>query len=231
MDVTEQQINEAWTRIIEGRPDVVPFNEEELRKHLFFTEIFLKKKVQDLPKKYLYISGKAFSKLIAGIIVSFLIAGSITAYAVFRALQTHINEKNTDISMNTETQEKANITERVFPKYVPNNFKETERSLLQDSTVIRYSDGNSDVTFRQELATSEGQIDNEDTVESVEVINGIEAIFFEKHGEKTIIFTKYGYLFYIDSNSSFITKEELVKMAKSVKQEEKGNEDNEKSNK
>ena len=50
-------------------------------------------------------------------------------------------------------------------------------------------------------------------------INGAEAVYFEKHNEKTLIFSEYGYVFYIDTNSEDITKEQLIHMAESIEKE------------
>lgn len=214
----EKSIKEAWEIIIETRPDSVP-SEEELRNSLFFSEKFPEKKTKKLPKKFFYISGKIISKLVVYIIIILLLAGSITAYAVVRFLQREVNEKNTDISLDEKQIQNTEMKDRYFPSYLPESYIEVERQLTDNSTIVHYADGTYNIYFRQELPTSEGSIDNENTDESFFTIEEAEVIYTEKHGEKTLIFSVFGYLFYIDTNAENLTKEQLMQMADSIRRE------------
>lgn len=218
MTEDDKSIKEAWEIIIETRLDSVP-SEEELRSSLFFSEKFPEKKTKKLPKKFFYISGKIISKLVLYIIIILLLAGSITAYAVVQFLQREIHEKNTDISLDKKQIQNIEMQDRYFPSYLPENYYEVERQLTDNSTIVHYANGTYNIYFRQELPTSEGSIDNENTNESLFTIEEAEVIYTEKHGEKTLIFSVFGYLFYIDTNAENMTKEQLMQMAGSIRKE------------
>lgn len=215
---TDKHIKEVWEFIVENRPDKIP-SEEEIKSYMHFSTKFPAIQIKNIPRKYFYISGKVVSKLFVLLAVIILLASTITVYAVIQVLQKHINERNTDISMEMQDDDKEEIVTRYYPFYVPENYYEIEKEITKNTSIIEYSDGNHNIIhFRQELPTSQGSFDNEKTEENLVVINGVEAIYFEKHGEKTIIFSQFGYVFYIDTNPN-ITKEQLIKMAKSIKKE------------
>lgn len=173
-----------------------------------------------LPKKFIYVGRHALSKALVAIILFLLLATSVAAYAILKTLQFNTNEKNTDISVHTEQIEVHRITERYFPQYIPGNFHETGRNISETSITVQYTDGYYDIFYRQELFVSKGQIDNENTKEEWVSVAGTEGLFSEKHGEKTLVFTNGSYLFYIDSNADFISKDNLIQMAESLKEEE-----------
>lgn len=215
MTENEKHIKEIWETIIENRPDNLP-SEEELQQTLHFTKTFPEQKTKNLPKKYFYISGKIVSKVLVYILLLILFASSITVYAVVQILQRHINEKNTDIRLDMKETDNIEIQDRYFPSYVPEGYYEAEKTLTDNSTIMRYTDGTHNIYFRQELPTSEGSFDNENTSESIFTINGAEAVYFSKNKEKTLIVSEYSYVFYIDTDSEDITKEQLIEMASSI---------------
>lgn len=215
--MTDRRVKEAWDMITESRPDMLP-NEEELRQSLYFTKEFPDQQTKNLPSRYFYVSGRTVSKLFVFILIMILLASSITVYAVVQMLKKQVNDENTDISLEMEDTAKIEI-EGYTPFYIPSGYFEVERNKTDNSVITHYTDGTHNIYFRQELPTSQGSFDNEDTEESSVVINGNEGIYCEKHNEKTLIFNKFGYIFYIDANSMYITKEHLIKMAESVKKE------------
>lgn len=218
MTENDKHIKEIWETIIEERPDNLP-GEEELRKSLHFTKAFSERKTKNLPKKYIYVSGKIVSKVLVYILLLILFASSVTVYAVVQLLQRHINEENTDIGLDMNDTNNVKIQDRYFPSYVPENYQKTEKILTDNSTILHYTDGIHNIYFRQELPTSEGSFDNEDTFENIFMINGAEAVYFSKNKEKTLIVSEFDYIFYIDTDSDKITKEQLIKMASSIKKE------------
>lgn len=218
MTEMDKLIKGVWAKIVETRPDYVELSQEELRYSLYFTDSFYSY-VKALPHRYVYISGKAFSKVFIGILIGVILTGSVTVYAVFKIFQTKVNEKNTDISIDDGEYNREKIVMNYTPSFIPKDFEEVERSNFETSRFVRYGDHAYDIFFRQELTVSQGQIDNEETEEERIMIDGIEAIYFEKHQEKTLLYSNYGYVFYIDSNSPNVTKDDLVKMAESIMEE------------
>lgn len=218
MTVNDKHIKEVWENIIEKRPDNLP-SEEELQQNLHFSKTFPEQKTKNLPKKFFYISGKTVSKALVYILILLLFTGSITVYAVVQIIQWHINEKNTDISLDMNDTNHVKIQDRYFPTYIPEDYHEAEKTLTDNSTITRYIDGIHNIYFRQELPTGEGSFDNENTSESIFTINGAEAVYFSKNREKTLIFSEFNYVFYIDTDSEEITKEQLTEIAKSIKKE------------
>lgn len=219
MTESDKCIKEAWDLIVNTRPDEILYTEEELRERLDFTTNFPFERIRTLQKKFIYIGSQALSKVLIYVIVLVLLATSVAAYAILKALQLDINEKNTDISVNTEQMAASRITERYYPQYIPENFHEASRNIFDTSITVQYTDGRYDIFYRQELLVSRGQIDNENTREESVNIAGTEGLFSEKHGEKTLIFSNSHYLFYIDSNADFISKDSLIQMAESLKKE------------
>lgn len=216
----DELLKEAWKLIVDTRQDPLP-SEYELSQTSPFTNSFPLQKIQKLPYKFIYINGKAFSKLLVVIIMISILASSITAYAVVRIFQKHVNTKNTDVSIEDQNinSKIQKIEERYLPSQLPVNFKEVESNYTDNSTSIYYSDGYYNLYFRQDLSSSVGSFDNEDTIENVVIINGIEAIYIEKHEEKSLIFSNNGYIFYLDTDSKDISKNQLVEIAQSVQKE------------
>lgn len=217
MTDTDKRIKEAWEMITESRPDMLP-SEEELRQNLHFTKEFPEQQTKNLPSRYFYVSGRTISKLFVFILIIILLASSITVYAVVQMLKKQINNENTDISLEMDDTAKIEM-EGYIPFYIPSGYFEVERNKTDNSVITHYMDGTHNIYFRQELPTSQGSFDTEDTEESSVVINGNEGIYWEKHNEKTLIFTEFGYVFYIDTNSMDITKEHLIRIAESIKKE------------
>lgn len=213
--IEDDLIKEAWESVVEYRPDTVP-SEKEVQQTLFFTKDFPEEQTKDLPKRFLYISGRTVSKFCLFILIVALLASTVTVYAVVRLLRLHINDKNTDVSVIMEDAEATGIENKYYPFYLPSRFYFEEENVTGNSIIIRYTDGYSNIYFRQELPTSEGSFDNENTNESLFMINGKEAVYTEKCDEKTLIFAEFGYVFYIDSNSENVSKEQLIKIAESI---------------
>lgn len=224
MTEADKLIKEAWELIVSTRPDTIPYTENVLQKELDFTDNFPTEEIRKLPRKFFYVNGKAISKILVIIITIATLTSSITVYAVVKILKLKIHEKNTDISINSqELQQEVLITERYFPTKLPDNYVELERESTATSGFIHYKNtkDNSDIFFRQQLLGSEGSVDNEKTIENEVVVNGMAAIYFEKHGEKSIIFSNDAleYLFYIDTNAPHMTQKELVEIAESLQKE------------
>lgn len=218
MTENNKYIKQVWETIIEKRPDNLP-SEEELRQNLHFSQTFPEQKTKNLPKKFFYISGKTVSKALVYILILLLFTGSITVYAVVQIIEWHVNEKNTDISLDMNDTDNIEIQDRYFPSYIPEDYHEVEKTITDNSTIMRYTDGIHNIYFRQELPTGEGSFDNENTSESIFTINGAEAVYFEKNREQTLIFSEFNYVFYIDADSEEIKKEQLIEIAKSMKKE------------
>lgn len=218
MSDTDKRIKEAWEIIVDERSDTIP-REEELKDSLYFSKEFPEQRTRHLPEKFIYIRGKTFSKLVVCIVILIILASSVTVYAVVQMLERHINDINTDIRLSREDIEKTEIEDRYFPVYIPLQSYIAKKDITDNTTIVEYTDGHREICFRQELSTGEGSFDNENTDESLLTINGAEAVYFEKHNEKTLIFSEYGYVFYIDTNSEDITKEQLIHMAESIEKE------------
>lgn len=216
----DKSIKEAWKLIVDTRRDPYPLSENELKQRLNFTEIFPFYQIRQLPQKYFYISGRAISKFFVLILIIALFLSSVTVYAVVKIIQTKENVKNTDISIPTDSDITSTIKVRFFPSNLPEGYEEIEKNLTNTNSFVHYSNGISDIFFRQELQISNGSVDNEHTEEYNVIINGVVGIYIEKHGEKSLIFSNNEkYLFYLDSNSQYITQDDLIKIAESLKQE------------
>lgn len=214
-----KNIEDAWKLIVDTRPDI-QISDKELLK-ISISKAFPRNELRELPKKYVYIWKRAFSKLLILLIFILILASSITVYAVFQIIQMKVNEKNTDISIEEIENEKNKIEEIYTPTYLPRNYNEVGREFYNTENIFLYSNGVQDIFFRQEIPASDTHIDNEDTEQEKIRINGMESIYMEKHGERLLIYPNYGYVFYIDTNSHEVTKNDLVIIAESIEKEGK----------
>lgn len=206
--------------IVETRPDALSYTEDTLKNKIDFTDAFPSQKVRKLPKRFYYVGGRAISKILVVIIIAFAITSSVTVYAVVKILELKRNDINTDIRMHSSDMQQE-ITIRYFPTDLPDNYKESERELTKTASFVHYTNGNFYITFRQQLSKSEGSVDTEETIEKNVTVNGIQGMYSEKHGEKSLVFSNVAgtYLFYLDTNSPDVTQEKLLKIAESLKEE------------
>ena len=103
---------------MDERSDTIP-REEELKDSLYFQKSFPNRGPGICLKKFIYIRGKTFSKLVVCIVILIILASSVTVYAVVQMLERHINDINTDIRLSWENIEKTEIEDRYFPVYIP----------------------------------------------------------------------------------------------------------------
>lgn len=214
----ERIIKDAWNLIVNTSPDPIPYSNQILRQNIIISAAFKNKKVYDYQKKFIYVFGKGISKVAILIVVLILLTSSFSAYAIYQVFTQYVREKNTNIELEPE-QIKDKISDYYYPAYLPNGFKKIEEFKYDDEVIIHYTDEISDIFYRQELSQYKSQIDNEETLQESIEINGKQAIYIEKHGEKLLIYDQFGYVFCVDSNSVNVTKDELIKIVNSIEKE------------
>lgn len=216
MMLSDEDIRVAIKDLINNTTYKIPLS-EETKQTLHFSEPFLKKKVWDYDKKFFYVNSRSYSKIAVLILIILSLAmTSVTVYAVYRIFDWRINEGNTDLRTFHNEDFKTSIEQVYRPGGLPVNYDLIETQVNEDSVFSVYCNHeNNYIYFSQLLAENENSIDNEDTEQVKVMINGMEAVYFVKHNQSTILFFGHGYVFKLTTEDTF-SKAEIIKMAEST---------------
>ncbi|MEG0856434.1 MAG: DUF4367 domain-containing protein [Terrisporobacter sp.] len=113
------------------------------------------------------------------------------------------------------------------PEYLPKGFKETDRRIMDDDILFMYSNGTDFLTYHYfKVDNSNLYLDTEDTKTTKVLINGVEGEYIEKEKYYTIIWEDAGYCYivrleYLDKSYVDNKYEELIKIAKNIKENKK----------
>jgi hypothetical protein len=104
------------------------------------------------------------------------------------------------------------------PAFVPEGFKITKAESLMFTKIIHYSNDNGQlIVYQQHNGENTNiRVDTENAVSEEILINGLEGLLFEKKGTTTLVWHNNDFSF---SLMSEIDKDELIKMAESIKKE------------
>lgn len=183
-----------------------------------YTEDFIQK-IEKYEKKYIYVHRRGFSKiaiLITAIIA--LLAGGITAYAVYTLFRLEHNEKNTDLSSILKPSVHTVIEDIYIPEVLPEGYVISSTTINDDLilTEFYHEDKNTFLYMRQMLYSNFSSFDNEDTEQIPLEVNGMEAIYTVKHGESTLFSYFQGYLVIIDTTDTEASLQDLIDIAESL---------------
>lgn len=214
----QKKVKDAYVEIVNHRELDLP-TEAEIEEVMPLPED-LRKRIEEKAereKKYVYIWGKRISKAVI-IILAILVTG-MTVYAMVKSRFIYrIFEKNTTISTIEEEMEKGEeyLNSIYYPKYTL-DFKIVSNEQLDASVFTLYQNNQGETfTFLQQVIQTQYNYDNETDEESV-VVDNVEAVCFSKHGETTLIWVQYGYLYELHAPEKY--KEDLIKIAESLEKE------------
>ena len=198
-------------------------NEDELEKHIF-SEAFENKmmKLIKLQKKTYYQYINTVGKRVASIVAVFILCLFITIFSVKALREPFVHfivetyEKFTSIFVEKETTN-DNIEFKVMvPQYIPEGYV-TEEPIITDLDVI-YTYFNNDglyFIYTQDLFDKiQTTIDTEKTFYEKIQIDSLEGIYYENKGMNCLVFNDGTYNFSI---SGYISKDEIIKIAESIK--------------
>lgn len=114
---------------------------------------------------------------------------------VIRVYEEHVALREFDLQAEAEIEE-------VMP--LPLEFKERIRKET--------------VAYIQQTIQAQYSFDNEGTVEEKVEIAGVEGVRFVKHGEVTLIWCSYGYIFELNAPEQYV--EEIINIAESIEMSE-----------
>jgi len=194
----EEKLNERLEKI--GQEDTVASKEEFNRKHIFI-------------RKHAFSRAAVYLSIIAVILIS-----TITVYGYKSDLIRRIFDTTTDISLIYDPEKMKDEIDIVYsPGYIPEGYEMIFNDKVLTRVLTRYANSNTDeIVLGQYSSRNITSIDNEDTLEEDVTINGNEGIYTLKHGQHTLIWSDYGYLFNLIATDPEITKEELIKIAESI---------------
>jgi len=212
----KEKVAHAYKEITDHREFILPM-EEEVKAAMPLPDDF-KKKLQEKverDKKYIVIWGKRISKAVIAILI--ILMTGLTVYAVIQSkLFYKIFKHNTVVSTIEEEMQKGEeyLNHLYYPDYLL-DFEMDDTIYTDTAVYTMYSNGKGEViTFIQQVIQTQLLFDNEDTVEEKVAVNGVEAIQFTKHGETTLIWCEYGYLYELNVPEKY--RKELIHMAESL---------------
>ena len=205
----------------------LPSNEE--LSHITFTKEFEERmrKLIEREKKFYFYWINTVRKLVSIIILVIIISLTSVTFGVKAIREPVIRfiletfEKFTNITFvnDDETEILANdfIFENKFPTYIPAGFildVEIDDGAIYQAMYVNAED-NSTIMYMQQLNNNSiAQANTENVTYENIVINGNQGICYSNAGTQTIVFGDNEYLYTISTTKS---KEELVKIAESIK--------------
>ncbi|HBN28961.1 MAG TPA: hypothetical protein DEF85_02255 [Clostridiaceae bacterium] len=199
---------------------IVNPNQEELdKKILGMIKNYEKKKKR---KRNLMLLKRVSLK--AAIFVAVLTIGFAITYTTVDAFKiTVINfiieqkEKFSLISLseNNNISVPTELNEKYFPRYLPEGYEINSTFINDGGVEISYINKNGEIFIYSYFdKNSKAGIDTENTTETSVLINGLEGSIFSKDGYRILVFKSDEYIFIIEGH---IEKEEIIKIAKSIK--------------
>lgn len=131
------------------------------------------------------------------------------------------NEKSTDVSVNSETKYDLELIETLYlPEYLPEGYilyEQIGKPLKNDivSTTYKYNDN--EIMLQQNISNIIIDLDNENVVSESVKIHENEGIIYKKNNLSILIWEYKNYYYLLESNQN-IKKEELLKIAHSIKE-------------
>lgn len=205
----------------------LPTNEE--LSDITFSEEFERKmqKLIDLQKKFYFNWFNTVGKRVAAIILVIILSFTTITFSV-RALREPVIrfivetfEKFSNVMfVNDKTEQDIIVDfvlEKVVPSYIPDKF--TEESIFEDEsgfqTVYISNDGSQSIMVMQ-IVNDEAivQTNTENVVYENILVNNYPAIYYSNKGTNTIVISGEQYIFTVEGT---IEKEELIKIAESIK--------------
>lgn len=117
--------------------------------------------------------------------------------------------ENNNISVPTE------LNEKYFPHYLPEGYEINSTFINDGGVEISYINKNDEIFIYSYFdKNSKAGIDTKNTTETSVLINGLEGSIFSKDGYRILVFKSDEYIFIIEGH---IEKEEIIKIAKSIK--------------
>ncbi len=199
---------------------IVNPNQEELdKKILGMIKNYEKKKKR---KRNLMLLKRVSLK--AAIFVAVLTIGFAITYTTVDAFKiTVINfiieqkEKFSLISLseNNNISVPTELNEKYFPRYLPEGYEINSTFINDGGVEISYINKNGEIFIYSYFdKNSKAGIDTENKTETSVLINGLEGSIFSKDGYRILVFKSDEYIFIIEGH---IEKEEIIKIAKSIK--------------
>ena len=201
--------------------------DEEL-KDITFSEAF-EKKMQKLiraqKKSYFYLINTV-GKRVAIIVLAIIISITATTFSVKAIRETIIDfitetfEKFTKISVENELTELEMQIEfvKTAPQYIPEGYSVESEIEVDGFYQINYNNNeNNLIVYYQELYYKNIRHINTEGVEYVDLyINSYDGVFYNKNGTNTLVFADETYMYTVYGQ---VSRDELIKMAESIKTE------------
>lgn len=177
----------------------------------------------DMKRKSTFMKLKKLASKAAIFIAIFTIGFYITFSTVDAFKITVINffieqkEKFSLLSLteNNPSPVPSELTEKYYPHYLPEGYELSDTFVNDNSVEISYINKENEIInygyFGIDATTG---IDTENRTETSVLINGNQGYIYSKNNHKILTFTSYDCIFVIDG---FITQEEMIKMAESIK--------------
>lgn len=193
-----------------------------------FSPAFKKKmmKLTKAQKKPYYMLVNTAGKRVAVIIVAVLIALSTTVFSV-KALRDPLVNFFIDVhesfsriifqSDNPAVPALTKVEDYFTPQYIPEGYLLSKKEEFDTVVTYEYHKNGDIITYDQMILNSSNMlIDTEDTFTENITINETIGIFFSNKGYDNIIWNDGVYIYYI-SGTSELGKDELIRIAESVK--------------
>lgn len=222
IEILKQAFDEYSKRYVAALP-----TDEELTD-LTLSDKF-ERKMQRLikaEKRKLYYLYNTVAKRVACIVLAIIISFTTVTFSVdalrepFVKFVVEVYEKFTSLFFEKDTEIQSSEEEFVFvpiePSYIPDGYVLEHKEQTFSNLLCIYSDGNGNkIHYRQRAYLNiTMNIDTETTHHENILINNNEAVYYEKYNTSNIIFNNGEYIFVI---SSQLTKEEIIKIAESIK--------------
>ncbi len=177
----------------------------------------------DMKRKNAFMKLKKIATKAAIFIAIFTIGFYITFSTVDAFKITVINffiEQKEKFSILSLTENKpspvpSELTEKYYPHYLPEGYELSDTFVSDNSVEISYiNKENKIINYGYFGADATAGIDTENRTETIVLINGNQGHIYSKNNHKILTFASDDYIFVIDG---FITQEEMIKMAESIK--------------
>lgn len=177
----------------------------------------------DMKRKKFLMKLKKITAKTAIFIIIFVIGFFITFSTVDAFKITVINfyieqkEKFTSLSLteNNPSPVPSGLTGKYYPHYLPEGYEISNTFVNEDKVETSYVNKNKEIiNYGYFGIDATAGIDTESRTETSVFINGIQGYIYSKNNHKILAFTREDYIFVIDG---FISQEEIIKMAESIK--------------
>ena len=109
----------------------------------------------------------------------------------------------------------SELSEKYYPRYLPEGYKIANTYVNDDKVGISYVDKNNEIINYDYFGiNAAASIDTEDRTETSVLINNFQGHIYSKNGHNLLVFNTDKYIFVI---GGFISQDEIIKMAESIK--------------